>query len=272
MTRQIRREMMIITRIAAAALVAALLPAGAMAAGGAGHVDDIAFSFEGPLGKFEPAQLQRGLQVFNEVCSACHGMKFVSFRSLGEPGGPGYDDAQVKALAALYEVPDQNGDLGDMRTALPVDNFPANEAMNAPDLSLMAKARAGFHGPVGLGINQFVKGIGGPEYLYSVLTNYTGEEVEVAGVVLYGNRTMAGGLIAMSPPLMDDLLEYADGTPATSEQMAEDVSAFLMWTAEPKMSERKSAGVRNFLFIAVLSVLLYLTNKKLWMPIKHPTA
>lgn len=132
----------------------------------------------------------------------------------------------------------------------------------------MAKARAGFHGPMGLGLSQLFNGIGGPEYIYSVLTHYNGEEREVAGNVLYGNETFPGGWISMNPPLSDDLIEYADGTPATVEQMAKDVSAFLMWAAEPKMIERKEAGVRNFLFLVVLAALLYLTNKKLWKPIK----
>jgi ubiquinol-cytochrome c reductase cytochrome c1 subunit len=260
--------MMTLKRIAAAALVAALLPASAMAAGGESHIENIAFSFEGPMGKFEPEQLQRGLQVFNEVCSACHGLKFVSFRALGEPGGPGYDAEQVKAIAALYDVVDPEGELGDTRQGLPSDKFPVNKGAGAPDLSLMAKARAGFHGPAGLGINQMLNGTGGPEYIYSLLTGYSGEEVEVAGVTLYENHTMPGGLIAMSAPLSEDGVEYADGTKASVEQMAEDVSAFLMWAAEPKMMERKSVGMRNFIFVIFLAVLLYLTNKKLWLAVK----
>lgn len=263
---------MTFTRIAAAALVAALLPASAMAAGGESHIENIAFSFEGPMGKYEPEQLQRGLQVFNEVCAACHGLKYVSFRALGEPGGPGYDAEQVKALAALYDVPDPDGEPGDTRSGKPSDKFPANTGAGAPDLSLMAKARAGFHGPYGSGISQFVNGTGGPEYIYSILTGYTGEEEEVAGVTLYENHTMPGGLIAMSAPLEEDSVEYADGTKATVEQMSEDVSAFLMWAAEPKMMERKSIGMRNFIFAALLAVLLYLTNKKLWASVKKKKA
>ncbi|MGG7565283.1 cytochrome c1 [Rhodovulum sp. DZ06] len=261
-----------LSRILAAAVVAAL-PASAMAAGGGeSHIEDVAFSFEGPMGAYDQAQLQRGLQVFNEVCAACHGMKFVSFRSLGEESGPGYDEEQVKALAALYEVADEEGEPGDLRPAEPTDKFPENTSMNAPDLSLMAKARAGFHGPAGLGINQLLNGTGGPEYIYSLLTGYTGEEKTQAGTILYGNHTFPGGWISMTPPLSDDLIEYADGTPATAEQMAEDVSAFLMWAAEPKMHDRKAAGIRNFLYIALLAVLLYLTNKKLWASVKKKKA
>jgi ubiquinol-cytochrome c reductase cytochrome c1 subunit len=260
--------MMTLKRIAAAAVVAVALPASAMAAGGESHIENIAFSFEGPMGKYEPEQLQRGLQVYNEVCAACHGMKFVSFRALGEAGGPGYDADQVKAIAALYDVVDSDGEPGDTRAGLPSDKFPANTGVGAPDLSLMAKARSGFHGPQGSGISQLLNGTGGPEYIYSLLTGYTGEEIEQAGVTLYENRTMSGGLIAMSPPLEEDSVEYADGSKATVEQMSEDVSAFLMWAAEPKLMERKSIGVRNFIFVGLLAVLLYLTNKKLWASVK----
>jgi ubiquinol-cytochrome c reductase cytochrome c1 subunit len=254
----------------AAATLAALLPAGAFAAGGGGHVTDVSYSFEGPLGSYDQQQLQRGFQIYNEVCSACHGMQYVSFRSLGSSTGPGYSEEQVRAFAAMYEVPDTSEEAlpGDMREAKPSDKFPANNSIGAPDLSLMAKARAGFHGPVGTGLSQLVNGIGGPEYIYSLLTSYTGEEVEQAGTILYENPVMDGGLIAMAPPLYEGAVEYADGTPATVEQMAKDVSAFLMWTAEPKMVARKEAGARNFVFVALLAVLLYLTNKKLWANVK----
>ena len=138
----------------------------------------------------------------------------------------------------------------------------------APDLSLMAKARAGFSGPYGLGINQFFRGMGGPEYIYSILTGYTGEEKEEAGTLFYGNAAFPGGWIAMSPPLMEDLVTYADGTPATVENMAEDVASFLMWTAEPKLMDRREAGFTAVIFLVILSTLLYLTNKKLWSGIK----
>ena len=258
----------------AAAATALALPLAASAAEGGGHITDVSYSFEGPLGTFDQAQLQRGLQVYNEVCSACHGLKFVAFRTLGDATGPGYDDDQVAAMAALYQVADTSDEAmpGDTRTAVASDKFPPNTSVGAPDLSLMAKARAGFHGPMGLGISQLVNGIGGPEYIYSILTHYTGETQDVAGVTLYENETMAGGLISMAPPLSDDIVEYADGTPATVEQMAKDVSAFLMWTAEPKLADRKAAGARNFIFVALLAVLLYLTNKKLWANVKNKKA
>src|SRR5690606_17440241 len=143
-----------------------------------------------------------------------------------------------------------------------------NVDAGAPDLSLMAKARAGFHGPYGLGINQFFRGIGGPEYIHAILTGYTEETKDEAGATFYENHAFSTGWISMPPPLSDDLVTYADGTPATVDQMAEDVSAFLMWAAEPKMMDRKRAGFVAVLFLGLLTVLLYLTNKRLWAPIK----
>lgn len=246
------------------AMVAALGVAGAAAAqteAEGGHVTDFAFPFEGPLGRFDQAQLQRGLQVYTEVCAACHGLQYVSFRSLAQPGGPQMPEDQVRAYAAQFEVADPA--TGEFRPALPTDHFPGSQLENAPDLSLMAKARAGFHGPVGTGVNQLLRGNGGPEFIASLLTGYTGEEVEEAGVVLYENATF-GGALAMPPPLFGDDVTYEDGTEATVEQTSQDVAAFLMWAAEPKMMVRKQAGLTAVLFLAVLAVLLYLTNKKLW--------
>ena len=169
-------------------------------------------------------------------------------------------------VADIEEVYDE--ELEDFRPARPTDNFPANTAAGAPDLSLMAKARAGFHGPYGLGINQFFKGMGGPEYIASLLHGYTGEEKEEAGTILYENTAFPGGWISMAPPLYGDDVEYSDGTEATIEQQAQDVAAFLMWAAEPKLMARKQAGFVGVLFLTVLSVLLYLTNKRLWAPVK----
>lgn len=276
---------MIKTRIIPAlvpALVAAAIaaPGAALAAGAEGHIEDVAFSFEGPFGKFDTHQLQRGFQVFHEVCAACHGLRYVSFRSLGDAEGPAFPDEQVKAIAALYEVPDPDGEPGDTKPGEPFDNFPVNTGAGAPDLSLMAKARAGFHGPYGLGINQLFKGIGGSEYIYSLLTGYTGKEIEEAGSVLYENTAFPGGKISMAPPLGEGLVEYAmhggeeghgDGhaPEASVEQMAEDVSAFLMWAAEPQMTQRKQSGFRNIVWLAGLTVLLYFTNKALWAKVKR---
>lgn len=264
-----------IRKLAITALTALTLPVAAMAAGGGGHIEDIAFSFEGPFGKFDEHQLQRGLQVFTEVCTACHGMKFVPIRTLADEGGPRLPEDQVRAYAAAYPVNDEASNpqlvdpaTGDLRALLPTDNFPANHAANAPDLSLMAKARAGFHGPYGTGISQLVNGIGGPEYIHAILAGYTGEEKVEAGTTYYENHAFSTGWIAMAPPLSDDIVTYADGTPATVDQMAEDVAAFLMWAAEPKLMARKQAGFVAVLFLGLLSVLLYLTNKRIWAPLK----
>ena len=237
----------------------------AFAAGGEGHVEDFDFSFEGPFGTYDQMQLQRGLQVYTEICSACHGMKFVSIRTLGDEGGPGLPEDQVQAYAEFWEVYDPA--IEDFRTATPNDKFPGSSLENAPDLSLMAKARAGFHGPYGSGLNQLFKGMGGAEYIASLLTGYTGEEKEEAGVILYEN-TAYGGYLAMAPVLYGDDVEYADGSSTEAEAIAQDVAAFLMWTAEPKMMARKQTGFIAVMFLTVLSVLLYLTNKRIWAPVK----
>ncbi len=239
----------------------------AVAAESEAHIEDFAFSFEGPFGKYDQNQLQRGLQVYTEVCAACHGLRLVAFRNLGDPGGPSYSAEEVKAYAANYDIYDAEKD--EDLPGKPSDKFPANDGVGAPDLSLMAKARAGFHGPNGLGINQIIKGMGGPEYIASILTGYDGHEIEEAGAVLYGNTAFPGGKISMAPPLEDGLVEYADGHNNDEHHMAEDVSAFLMWAAEPKMMVRKRSGLIAFLFLGLLGVMLYLTNKKLWAPIKR---
>jgi ubiquinol-cytochrome c reductase cytochrome c1 subunit len=279
---------MVRTRIAAALVAAALapglVPGVAVAAEDEAHVTDFDWSFEGPFGTFDQMQLQRGLQIYNTICSGCHGLQYLAFRALGDTTGPGLPDEQVKALAAQYQCADADLPAGETRACLPSDRFPPNTSVGAPDLTLMAKARAGFHGPYGLGVNQFFYGIGGPEYIASLLLGYTGEEQEVAGNLLYENHVFPGGLIQMAPPLYGDDVEYTvyteTGAPAeeangyvppepTMEQEAMDVAAFLMWAAEPSMVERKHAGLRNLIMIVVLAVLLYYTNKKLWQPIKH---
>lgn len=243
----------------------ALLATGASASETA-HIEDIAFSFEGPFGAFDQHQLQRGLQVYTEVCAACHGLEFVPIRTIGDDGGPQLPEEQVIAYAKQFTVVDK--DTGEDRAATPADHFPASGLPNAPDLSLMAKARAGFHGPYGTGINQLFKGIGGPEYITAILAGYTGEEKEQAGTTFYENHAFPGGWISMPPPLSEGLVEYADGHPADVHHMAEDVSAFLMWTAEPKMMARQQAGFVAVLFLSLLTVLLYLTNKRIWASVK----
>jgi ubiquinol-cytochrome c reductase cytochrome c1 subunit len=249
----------------AAALALGLLAGPALAVGEA-HVEDITFSFEGPFGRFDRLQLQRGLQVYTEVCSACHGMQHVPIRSLSEPGGPALPEDQVRAYAAQFDIFDPA--LDDTRPRTPNDHFPMSSMETAPDLSLMAKARAGFSGPYGLGLNQLFRGIGGPEYMYSLLVGYTGEDKEEAGSVFYGNTAFPGGWIAMPQPLSDGQVEFADGSPNDLHSLSEDVSAFLMWAAEPKMMARKQAGFTAVVFLTVLAVLLYLTNKRIWAGVK----
>lgn len=258
---------MMFRKIALTAVSALVLSVGAVnAAGEQGHVEDVAFSFEGPFGAFDQFQLQRGLQVYTEVCAGCHGLKYVPFRTLADKGGPGLPEDQVRAYAAQFSVVDK--ETGEDRDGGPADHFPGSMLETAPDLSLMAKARAGFHGPYGTGINQLFRGMGGAEYIYSILTGYTGEEKEEFGTFFYENTAFPGGWIAMNPPLADDQVTYADGHPSTVHHMAEDVAAFLMWTAEPQMMARKEAGFVSVIFLIILSTLLYLTNKRLWAAVK----
>lgn len=255
-------------KLTLAAFVALGLSGGAHAAGDEGHVEDFAFSFEGPFGTWDQNQLQRGLKIYTEVCSACHGLRYVPLRDLEALG---YSEEQVIAYSANFEVFDE--ELEDFRPAIPTDHFPAVTSAGAPDLSMMAKARAGFHGPYGLGINQMFKGMGGPEYIASLLTGYTGEEKEEAGSILYENHAFPGGWISMAPPLYGEDVDFDDGHSNELHHEAQDLAAFLMWTAEPKLMARREAGFIGVFFLVVLTALLYLVNKRLWAPIKRkPTA
>ena len=240
-----------------------LMASGASAAESEGHIENIRFSFDGPFGKYDQNQLQRGLQIYTEVCSACHGLKYVPLRTLSDLG---YNDAQVRAYSAQFDIYD--AELDEDRPRLPTDHFPESGLENAPDLSMMAKARAGFHGPYGLGVSQFFKGMGGPEYIVALLTSYTGEEFETAGSTFYENPVFTGGQIAMGQPLYGEDVEFADGHSNDLHHEAEDVAAFLMWAAEPKLSTRKYVGFMGVFFLGILSVLLYLTNKRIWAPVK----
>lgn len=265
-----------IRKIAISAASALVLATGAAFASEGGQSEDFAFSFEGPFGTFDEHQLQRGLQIYTEVCSTCHGLKFVPIRTLSDEGGPHLPEDQVRAYATAFPVLDEDANRaalydaakGEMRPLVPADKFPANTLMLAPDLSLMAKARAGFSGPYGLGINQLFRGMGGAEYINAILTGYTGEEKTEAGTTFYENHAFPGGWIAMAPPLADDQVTYQDGHEATLHHMSEDVSAFLMWTAEPKLMARKEVGFKAVIFLSILASLLYLTNKRLWAGIK----
>lgn len=260
---------MTLKNLLSAALLATGLVAGggaAQAAGVGGHVVDYQFPFEGIFGKYDQAQLQRGLQVYTEICAACHGLEKVAFRTLADPGGPTLTEQAMRDYAANFEIYDPA--LDDWRAAKPTDHFPASNDPNAPDLSLIAKARAGFHGPIGLGINQLTKGMGGPEYIASYLTGFTDEIKEEAGAVFYENTAYPTNWVQMAPVLYGDDVTFEDGAPTDAVSIAKDVSAFLMWSAEPKMMARKQAGFISVMFLTVLTVLLYLTNKQLWAGVK----
>ena len=257
---------MISKTIIAALAALALSAASASAQDHGGKVENIKFPFDGIFGTWDQAQLQRGLQIYTDVCSACHGLKYVPLRTIADLG---YSDAEVRAYASQWEVFD--AELDDFRDALPTDNFPKSSLAEAPDLSLIAKARAGFSGPYALAINQFFKGVGGPEYIAALLTSYTDEEIEEAGTTLYENPIFAGGKIAMSPPLFGEDVDFADGHPNDLHHEAEDVAAFLMWAAEPKLMVRKRIGFLAVSFLTLLSVLLYFTNKRIWKPVKNKT-
>lgn len=240
------------------------------------------WTFAGPFGHFDKGQLQRGLKVYREACAACHSMDLVSFRTLEHLG---YSEAQVRALAAEYEVedgPDSNGDMF-TRPAIPSDRFPSpfanteqaaasNNGAAPPDLSLIAKARA-----VVRGFPTFVFDIftqyaeAGPDYIYSLLVGYEEEPegMEVQPGTYYNPYFLAGPALAMPPPLSDGQVTYDDGAPETLDQYARDVSAFLMWTAEPHLEARKQMGFNVMIFLVLFGGLVYLTKRKVWSSIPH---
>jgi ubiquinol-cytochrome c reductase cytochrome c1 subunit len=236
------------------------------------------WSFAGPFGKYDRAQLQRGLKVYKEVCSACHSMNLVAFRTLEDLG---YSEAQVKALAAEYTIPDGPNTEGEMfeRTGIPSDHFPppfpnkeaaaaANNGAPPPDFSLIAKARG-----VERGFPQFLIDIftqyaaGGPDYIHSLLTGYDQEPppgMEIAEGTHYNPYFISGKSLAMAKPLSDDQVTYDDGSPQTVDQYSRDVAAFLMWAAEPHMEARKQMGFAVVMFLILFGGLVYLTKRKIW--------
>ena len=262
-------------------------PAFAAEEGGTPHypinkLRQVDWSFAGPFGTFDKAQLQRGLKVYVESCSACHSMNLVAFRTLEDLG---YSEDQVKALAANYEVQDGPNDEGEMftRTAIPADHFPspfpnqqaaayANNGAAPPDFSLLAKARY-----VERGFPQFVFDIftgyneSGPNYIYSLLTGYQEPPagVEVPEGAHYNPYFIAGPALAMAQPIDDGAVTYDDGSPETLDQYAKDVAAFMMWAAEPHMEERKRMGFMVILFLAIFSSLMYLTKKAVFANKDH---
>jgi ubiquinol-cytochrome c reductase cytochrome b/c1 subunit len=276
------RKMTKLKTLAAAVALTLLAGTPALASGTQLDAKGISYSFEGVFGKFDRAQLQRGYKVYKEVCAACHSARFMYFRNLGEPGGPEFSAEEVKAIAASFEVQDGPNADGEMfmRPGLASDHFPspypneqasraANGGAYPPDLSLITKNREGWRGT----FNQLWNGIGGPQYVYSVLTGYETEPAELAAEKpegKYFNPYFANGhWIGMAPPLSDDQVTFDDGSPSTVDAMSRDVSAFLAWTAEPKMEERKRTGFQVMIFLLVFSVLLYLTKNKIWRNVEH---
>tara|TARA_Y100001970_G_scaffold203592_1_gene247807 strand:- start:1405 stop:2184 length:780 start_codon:yes stop_codon:yes gene_type:complete len=219
------------------------------------------WSFKGLFGKFDRGALQRGYQVYTEVCSSCHSMKYLSYRNLAEKGGPEFTEEQVKVIAASFEVTDGPNADGEMFTrpgklsdkfVMPYDNVKAAQAANGgaypPDMSVLVKARGG-----------------GVDYIYSLLLGYEDPPSEIIldeGV--HYNKFMYGKKIKMASPLSEGIVEYADGTEATVEQMSKDVTTFLMWAAEPHLESRHQMGFKAILYLIILTILVYFSMKKIW--------
>jgi len=219
------------------------------------------WSFKGITGKFDRSSLQRGYQVYKEVCSSCHSMRLLSYRNLGEAGGPEFSIEEVKNIALNFEVIDGPDDQGEMftRPGRPSDRFvspypnvkaaiAANGGAYPPDMSVLVKSRKG-----------------GPDYIYSVLMGYEEPPTDFKlddGV--YYNKYMDGNQIKMSKPLMDDVVIYTDGTKATEEQMAKDVTSFLTWAAEPHLEARHKMGIKVMIFLIIFTALVYFSMKRIW--------
>tara|TARA_B100000686_G_scaffold297055_1_gene329076 strand:+ start:116 stop:883 length:768 start_codon:yes stop_codon:yes gene_type:complete len=219
------------------------------------------WSFKGVTGKFDRSSLQRGYQVYKEVCASCHSMRLLSYRNLGEKGGPEFSITEVKNIASSFEVTDGPDSQGEMftRPGRPSDRFvsmyPNVEAATAanggaypPDMSVLVKSRKG-----------------GADYIYSVLMGY---EDPPQGLKLdegvYYNKYMDGNKIKMAKPLIEGIISYSDGTNATEEQMAKDVTAFLTWAAEPHLEARHKMGFKVIIFLVILTLLVYFSMKRIW--------
>jgi ubiquinol-cytochrome c reductase cytochrome c1 subunit len=242
-------------------LLFGLLSNPVLGAGGDVTLKSRDWSFSGPFGTFDKAAMQRGFQVYNEVCAGCHSMKLIAFRNFADLG---YNKAEIKSLAAQYEVQDGPNDDGDMfmRPAIPADRIPApyandnaaragNNGALPPDLSLIAKARP--HGP---------------NYLYSLLSSYDnapiGKEIPDG---MYYNSAYPGHLIAMPQPLYGDDIEYSDGAATSIDAVSADLTQFLMWAAEPKMEVRKRIGVAAVFFLGIFVIVSYLAKRRIWADI-----
>jgi ubiquinol-cytochrome c reductase cytochrome c1 subunit len=255
---------MLRTSFKALALAIGLFAAApAHAAGGEIAIPDRKFSFDGIFGTYDRASAQRGFQVYKEVCAACHGMRLVAYRNLRDLG---LTEAQVAGIASQFEIKDGPNDEGQMfeRPGRPADRFrspfpndaaarAANNGALPPDLSVMAKARAG-----------------GADYLFALLTGYVDPPAGVTVMDgMHYNAYFPGHQIAMGAPLNPDQVEYADGTSATVEQMAHDVSTFLQWAAEPELEQRRALGVKIIIFLTILAGLTYAVKRKIWADVEH---
>ena len=223
------------------------------------------WTFKGPFGKFDRASLQRGYQVYQEVCASCHSLKYMSYRNLSEEGGPEFSVQEAKAIAANFEILDGPNPEGEMFTrparlsdkfAMPYANEEEAKSANGgaypPDMSVLVKARSG-----------------GVDYIYSVLLGYEDPPNDIIlddGV--YYNKYMYGNKIKMANQLSDGLVEYADGTSATVEQMSKDVTTFLMWAAEPHLESRHRMGFKAIVYLIILTVLVYFSMKRIWSRIE----
>jgi cytochrome c1 len=250
--------------LAAAAVMAALGSPPALAVSEAPPPPKVDWSFNGLFGTFDRAQLQRGYQVYTEVCHACHGLQFMAFRNLQDIG---FTPEQVEQLASQFEVQDGPNDEGDMfmRPAKASDHIPspfaneqaarfANNGAYPPDQSLIIEARKG-----------------GADYIHGLLIGYRDPPPEGVqlGEGMYYNEYFPGHQIAMAPPLSDGRVEYADGTEATLDQQAKDITAFLAWVAEPNLEERRRMGVAVILFLIVLTGILYALKRQIWSDVHH---
>lgn len=285
------------TILASLALCAGLVfGAQAQAAEGGVTIEKQSWSFAGIFGTYDEHQLQRGFQVFREVCASCHGARLIAFRNLAEEGGPGFSEEQVKALAAEYEVADPTAD-GGVRPGVPADRWPspfateqdardANGGALPPDFSVLAKARGVKEEGLWWVLNYFTGySEGGPDYIHALLTGYHEEVPESAphnsdGTPFqlpegkYYNDYFPGHAIGMAPPLSDEQVSYEVGegeiaVPLTVDQYATDVAAFMMWMAEPHLAGRKQTGFVVLLFLVMFAGLMYATKRRIWQGIEH---
>jgi ubiquinol-cytochrome c reductase cytochrome b/c1 subunit len=273
-------------KLALAAVLALGFALPAQAAGESEQPPRVKWSFAGPFGLYDRAQLQRGFKVYREVCQSCHSLSLLSFRNLAEPGGPGFTEAQAKVIAEEYKVQDGPNDAGEMfeRPGRLADRFPkpfpndnaaraANGGALPPDLSVIAKARTyerGFPWFLLDMVTQFQEQ--GPDYIVALLNGY--EEAPQGFQLPPGssyNKYFPGHAIGMPQPLSDGQVTYEDGAPQTVDQYAKDVTAFLMWAAEPHMEARKRVGFQVMIFLLIFAGLMYFTKKKVWADVHaHP--